>query len=200
MSTIKLTPFWLFLILLAVLIISIIFLKKKTASEGLINYYGNTDVNTVINIPNYPNKMVKLFDNDYTTYWTTTVISYLSGEPNPDDNVNRFTSSTGTTNGGWVKMLFETSVNVDSYKLSASSEEPLSWILYGSNSDIHADYVPIHSVTNHLWTTAIISNTFRYETFTFSNPISYKNYVLQITKIKGNNLALNSILLGKYLN
>jgi len=65
MSTIKLTPFWLFLILLAVLLISILFLKKKTSSEGLINFNGDALVNTTITIPNYNNTLIKLYDNDY---------------------------------------------------------------------------------------------------------------------------------------
>jgi len=64
MSTIKLTPLWLFLILLAILIISILFFKKKSA-EGLINYHAKTDPGLVVQLPNYTNVVVKLFDNDY---------------------------------------------------------------------------------------------------------------------------------------
>jgi hypothetical protein len=64
MSSIKLTPLWLFLILLAILIISILFFKKKS-SEGLINYHAKTDPGLVVQLPNYTNVVVKLFDNDY---------------------------------------------------------------------------------------------------------------------------------------
>jgi hypothetical protein len=64
MSTIKLTPLWLFLILLAILIFSILFLKKGS-TEGLINYQVQTVPGLAIQLPNYNNSLVKLFDNDY---------------------------------------------------------------------------------------------------------------------------------------
>ena len=64
MSTIKLTPLWLFLILLAILIISILFFKKGSA-EGMINFQVQTAPGLSITLPNYTNSLVKLFDNDY---------------------------------------------------------------------------------------------------------------------------------------
>jgi hypothetical protein len=60
----KLSPIWLFLILLIVLIISAIFVKPT--KESFVSFYGSTDANTTnLTIPNYPNHVNKLYDNDF---------------------------------------------------------------------------------------------------------------------------------------
>lgn len=62
----KLSPLWLFLLLLIVLIISSIFMKPSTAKESFIGFYGSTAANTTgLTIPNYPNPVNKLYDNDF---------------------------------------------------------------------------------------------------------------------------------------
>jgi hypothetical protein len=60
----KLTPFWLFIILLIVLILSVIFTKKSR--ESFVGFYGSTASNTAnLTIPQYANPVYKLYDNDY---------------------------------------------------------------------------------------------------------------------------------------
>lgn len=64
----KLSPLWLFLILLIVLIISAIFITpiSSLTKESFVSYYGSTASNTSnLAIPNYPNPVDKLYDNDF---------------------------------------------------------------------------------------------------------------------------------------
>lgn len=64
----KLSPLWLFLLLLIVLIASSIFIKPYAtlSKESFINFYGSTASNTMgLTIPNYVNKVNKLYDNDF---------------------------------------------------------------------------------------------------------------------------------------
>ena len=89
MNNIKLTPFWLFLILLAILIFSLLFLKNK--KEGLINFQSMVPLGNFTNIPNYNSPLFKLYDNDFFDPNTQNVIR-IYGAPLGTGN-NDFTGS-----------------------------------------------------------------------------------------------------------
>ena len=63
----KITPFYLFLILLVILVISIFFVKNnyKISKENFITYQKNVEIGDSIFIPTYSqkNKVIKLYDN-----------------------------------------------------------------------------------------------------------------------------------------
>ena len=62
----KITPFWYFLFILAVLIISMLFMKNKPMGESFINFNYEKPENTIYVIPGYPNKEnLKIHDNVY---------------------------------------------------------------------------------------------------------------------------------------
>ena len=62
----KITPFWYFLFVLAVLIISMLFMKNKPMGESFVNFNYEKPENTVYVIPGYPNKEnLKIHDNVY---------------------------------------------------------------------------------------------------------------------------------------
>ena len=62
----KLTPFWLFIILLAVLIISIVIgINTLKQSEGFVNYEYSSPAFFPVNISGYKNPLIKLYDNNF---------------------------------------------------------------------------------------------------------------------------------------
>jgi hypothetical protein len=67
MLKLKLTPFWLFIILLAVLIISIVIglntLKQR--NEGFVNFQHSAPEFFPVNISGYKNPLIKLYDNNF---------------------------------------------------------------------------------------------------------------------------------------
>ena len=67
MLKLKLTPFWLFIILLAVLIISIVIglntLKQR--NEGFVNFQHSAPEFFPVNINGYENPLIKLYDNNF---------------------------------------------------------------------------------------------------------------------------------------
>ena len=82
----KLSPLWLFLLLLIVLIISAIFIKpyKTVTEESFTSFYGTTNPNTTgLKIPTYDNPVDKLYDNDFFDPKTGNVLRVYAKEYDP---------------------------------------------------------------------------------------------------------------------
>jgi hypothetical protein len=84
----KITPFWFFLLILAVLIISMLFMKNRPMGESFINYNKDSPTNTVYAIPGYPNSdNLKIYDNVYYDKKNGSILviegtEYVAGAPN----------------------------------------------------------------------------------------------------------------------
>ena len=77
----KLTPFWLFIILLTVLIISIVFGINTLKREGFVSYYYNKQPLNTVDVSGYYNSGVyKLYDNTFFDKKNGNVL-YVYGEP-----------------------------------------------------------------------------------------------------------------------
>jgi hypothetical protein len=104
----KLTPFWLFIILLAVLIISIVIgINTLKQSEGFVNYAYSTPTLIPVNISGYKNPLIKLYDNNFYDKTNGNLVrvygSAFTDKAPKDDNGNSLTAIEILTRDSQVK-------------------------------------------------------------------------------------------------
>jgi hypothetical protein len=202
---IKITPLLLFIILLAVLVISVIICKNCSLSEGFVTFQKEKSPLDLVSIPQYSkaNSVLKLYDNlffdkinaniievDSTNYVSGIVDSagvsitntYVSKRDGTDN------SSYSTTISGDVVVGRDT--NESMITSVSSSYSPWSYISKSSNTDKYTlFYIPwdtstyIHIINNNTWSNVgsymlTANDDYAYKMFSQNSAIALSSYVL----------------------
>ncbi len=124
-------------------------------------------------------------------YVRGSINSFEDGPKAFDDNTNtKWLDNTGVpnaTNSCWVVYQFANAgYAVEQYTITSANDsperDPRTWLLQGSNDG--TNWTTLDSQSGQTFT-----SRFQKKTFTFSNTIVYKNYVLSITANGGSNMT-----------
>ena len=104
----KLNVFWYFLLILAVLIISMLFMKKQPNGESFVNYNYNIVANNRCAVSGYPTpNVLKIYDNNYIDTMNGNLLRVYGAAYNPS------TSTTPVTNTGTSTSPITSPVDTD---------------------------------------------------------------------------------------
>ena len=136
----KLSPLWLFLLLLIVLIASSIFIKPYAtlSKESFIGFYGSTASNTAgLTIPNYANPVHKLYDNDFFDPTNGNLLRVYGSEGNtntPQDTTGATIDHVDLVDRTGKTTTYQKGQTINTGNLTSVPNSYSSWTVYSTDS------------------------------------------------------------------
>jgi len=136
----KLSPLWLFLLLLIVLIASSIFIKPYAtlSKESFIGFYGSTASNTAgLTIPNYANPVHKLYDNDFFDPTNSNLLRVYGSEGNtntPQDTTGATIDHVDLVDRSGKTTTYQKGQTINTGNLTSVPNSYSSWTVYSTDS------------------------------------------------------------------